>query len=271
MQILRLKPLGCLALLVWCLGLFSVAGAQEPDYSSLSQELAQAGFNILGSGIAYDIPYVEIEVPVGASVISICRKVPSLNVDFLSYRDKIAFLNGVHPFYVKTIEPQPFSLEADTLKIPLNPDLVPEIFPAFEDSLASHKKFILVDLDKGFLGFYARGVLERVFPISGGTSQKETPLMDFQIKAKAKDHWSTIYDVWMPWSLLMEAPYYIHGGVLPGEHDSAGCIRMFRRDARELYHLVEVGTPGRITQTSRIEQPAPDEPFAKLSAEKGSP
>ncbi len=265
---LTLKAFGCLAMLVWCLGLLSVAGAQELDYDRFCRELEQSGFTVLGSGTAYGVPYAEIKIPLGASVTSICRKVPRLSVDFTRYRDKIAFLNGVHPLYVKTRYQMPFSLEADTLKIPLNPGLVPEIFPAYEDSLASHKKFILVDLDKGFLALYARGELDRVFPVSGGTPDRETPLIDFKIRAKDKNHWSNIYDTWMPWSLLIKSPYYIHGGVLPGEHDSAGCVRMFRRDAEELYHLVDVGTPGRIVQTSRLEQPSPGYSFSELSAER---
>ena len=128
-----------------------------------------------------------------------------------------------------------------------------------------------MDLDKGFLALYVRGELKRVFPVSGGSLGRETPLIDFEIKAKEKSHWSNIYDTWMPWSLLIKAPYYIHGGVLPGENDSAGCIRMFRQDARELYHLVEVGTPGRIVQATRTEPSSPPPLFPRLSAQSAVP
>lgn len=266
-----LKPLTGLAVLIWFLGLAGGAGAQEIDSNPLNRELAQAGFEVLNSGIAYAVPYVEIKVPVGDSVTSICRRVPTLNADFTRYREKIAFFNGVHPSYVRTKEPQPFSLKSATLKIPLDPDLIPEIFPPSKASLASYDKFILVDIDKGFLALYARGELQRVFPVSGGSSNKKTPLMDFKIMAKKKNHWSTIYDSWMPWSLLIKAPYYIHAGVLPGVNDSAGCIRLFHQDAEELYSLVEVGTPGRIIQPSRIEQASPKPEFLKLSARRASP
>ena len=135
----------------------------------------------------------------------------------LRCRNKIAFLNALHPSYIKTRDHQPFSLEADTLKIPLNRDIVPEIFPAHDDSLESYDKFILVDIGKGFLALYAQGELQRVFPISGGTPERETPLISFTIKAKYENHWSNIYDTWMPWSLLIKPPYYIHGGALPGQ------------------------------------------------------
>ena len=83
---------GCLCLF----GLHSRAGADEPDYSPLCRELAKSGLEILNSGIAYGVPYVEIKVPLGASVTSICKRVPSLRADFNRCRDKIAFFNALY-------------------------------------------------------------------------------------------------------------------------------------------------------------------------------
>jgi hypothetical protein len=241
-----------------CLGgMVGGAGAQEEDYRSLCQELAEAGFTILGSGVAYGVPYARIEIPMGASITSLCRRVPNFNADFTRCRNKIAFLNALNPSYIKTRDHQPYSLEAETLKIPLNWEIVPEIFPAHDNSLESYPKFILVDVGKGFLALYGQGELLRVFPISGGAPERATPLTSFTIKAKYENHWSTIYDTWMPWSLLIQSPYYIHGGALPGRRDSAGCIRLFPGDAQELYHLVAVGTPGRIVQTAKLDQVYP--------------
>ena len=233
-------------------GLQGEAGAEEPDYGPLCRELEKAGLEILNSGIAYGVPYVEVKVPLRASVASICGNVPSLRADFKRCRDKTAFFNALHPLYIKDNAGQPNSLEADTLKIPLDRTIVPEIFPATDDALAPHHKFILVDIGKGFLALYAQGELQRVFPISGGTPEKATPLMDFTVTQKYEEHWSTIYDTWMPWSLLLRRPYYIHGGALPGRSDSAGCIRLFPHDAEELYHLVAVGTSGKIIETSPL-------------------
>jgi hypothetical protein len=252
-----IKFVMCLAVF-WCLpGLLGAALAAGPDYRPLCGELQKSGFMILSSGTAYGVPFVEIKVPMGASVSSICRHVPSFNADFNRCRDNIAFLNGLNPLYVRTIEPQPFSLATDTLKIPLNRDIVPEIFPPHDDSLEAYPAFILVDVGKGFLALYSWGELQRVFPISGGAAGRQTPLISFTIKAKDENHWSNIYDTYMPWSLLVKRPYYIHGGALPGRSDSAGCIRLFPQDAEELYHLVDVGTPGRIVHTSALAQISP--------------
>jgi hypothetical protein len=233
------------------------AGAEEPDYSPLCRELEQSGLKLLNSGLAYGVPYVEIKVPLGASVTSICKSVPSLQADFKRCRDKISFFNALNPLYVKNNAGEANSLEADTLKIPLDRSLVPEIFPAADESLASYDTYILADIGKGFLALYAQGELQRVFPISGGRPGNATPLMNFKIAKKHAEHWSTMYDTWMPWALLIKLPYYIHGGALPGRSDSAGCIRLFPHDAEELYHLVEVGTPGRIIETSPLEQTYP--------------
>ena len=248
-----------LVFLIWfagflCLfGLHSSAEGIEPDYSPVCQELAKSGLEALNSGIAYGVPYVEIKVPLGSSVTSICRRVPSFSVDFNRCRNKIAFFNALNPSYVKINAREPFSLEADTLKIPLDRNIVPEIFPADDHYLASYEKFILVDIGKGFLALYGWGQLQRVYPVSGGTPDKQTPLISFKITGKHENHWSNIYDTWMPWALRINPPYYIHGGALPGKNDSAGCIRLFPQDAEELYNLVEIGTPGRIIQTPKLE------------------
>jgi len=243
------------SLVCWCLvGGSPAVWAQEGDYSRLCGDLKKAGFHILESGVAYGVPFIKIKIPQGFSVTSFCRRLPSLSSDFKRCRDKIAFFNALNPSYVKTRGHEPFSIETDSLKIPLDLHKVPEVFPSPDASLAGHEKYLLVDIGKGFLGYYVRGELKRVFPVSAGAAGKQTPLFSFKIEKKLESHWSTIYDTLMPWALLLRQPYYIHGGALPGKDDSAGCIRMLTEDAKELFHLVEVGTPGRIVQTPKLEK-----------------
>jgi hypothetical protein len=245
--------LACLCILVW-----AAAGvAQEPDYSQLCRELEQSGFRTVYSGLAYGVPFVEIEIPVGFSVTRLCRRIPSFKSEFSRCRNKIAFFNALNPSFIKTRTREPFSIESDTLKVPLNLYKVPEIFPAYDGSLAGQGKYLVADIGKGFLALYVQGELKRVYPISAGAPGKQTPLFAFEIKDKRESHWSTIYDTWMPWALLLRSPYYIHGGALPGKNDSAGCIRLFSHHAKELFHLVEVGTPGRIIQTPKLDRSYP--------------
>jgi hypothetical protein len=237
----------------------ALARAEEPDYSRLCAELKKSGFPIVDSGVAYGVPFVKVKIPRGGSITALCRRVPTFEKDFFACRNRLAFFNALHHSYVKTKNMERHSIVADTLVIPLDLRKVPDIFPARDESLARENRYLIVDIGKGFLALYAKGDLQRVFPVSAGVAGKKTPLMDFRIQKKAESHWSSIYETWMPWSLQLQGPYFIHGGALPGQNDSAGCVRMLIDDARELYQLVDVGTPGRIIQTSKLEKvyPAP--------------
>ncbi len=259
-KIMEYKFRAGLLFLVWTLlALACPTGAQptEEDYSQLCHELLEAGFMPLDSGLAYGVPYVHIKIPLGFSVTSFCRQIPSLSRDFSRCRERIAFFNALNPSYVKTRESEPFAIEADILMVPLDLKRIPEIFPSYDRALASYPAYLLVDIGKGFLALYAHGELLRVFPVSAGMAGKQTPLFEFRVEAKLESHWSTLYDTWMPHALLLQRPYYIHGGVLPGKDDSAGCIRVIPDDARQLYQLVEVGTPGRIISSPKVERSYP--------------
>ena len=255
-----MRPWFCLLMVFVCLAALSgLARSEEPDYSRLCEELKKSGFTIVDSGVAYGVPFVKIKIPQGFSITSLCRRVPTFEKDFFSCRNRLTFFNALHHSYVKTRQMERHSIVADTLVIPLDIRKIPDIFPGRDESLAGEKKYLIVDIGKGFLALYAKGDLQRVFPVSAGVGGRDTPLLAFRIQRKAENHWSSIYETWMPWSLLLKGPYYIHGGALPGQNDSAGCIRMLIDDARELYQLVDVGTPGRVVQTSKLEKvyPAP--------------
>jgi hypothetical protein len=247
--------------IIGLLAVWAPAYAQEEDHSNLCRELEAAGYKIVNSGEVYGVPFVEIEIPLGFSITSMCDHIPSFSREFNFSRNRIAFFNGLNPNYIKTATKEPNSIEADTLKIPLDFNKVPEIFPAYDQSLADYQKYILVDIGKSYLAFYQQGELKQVFPISAGAPGTRTPLFDFKVKGKEKNHFSNIYDdAWMPWALHIKGPYYIHGGVLPGKMDSAGCIRLPIQDAEQLFQSVEVGTPGRIIDTHEVPEdtsPAP--------------
>jgi len=235
----------------------------EQDYSDFCEELKDSGLEVVDSGVAYGVPFVEIAIPQGSSITAICRSLPTLNNDFPRCRNRLAFFNALHPSYIKTLTQEPNTITADTLKLPLDFRRVPEIFPSTDESLESHAEYLLVDIGKGFLALYSRGELLRVFPISAGAEGKRTPQFDFKINGKDENHWSNIYESWMPWALHLKGPYYIHGGVLPGRADSAGCIRLSLSDAEQLYNLVALGTPGRIIDTPKVEQDIYPAPFCR--------
>ncbi|MBM4286128.1 MAG: L,D-transpeptidase [Deltaproteobacteria bacterium] len=223
------------------------------------RELAQAGFSIVRTGEEYQAPFVEIAAPPGLAIYTLCRRVPSLNARFFEARDKIAAFNNLNPFFVRHDEGRPHHFRLPTIKIPLDFTRDPVIFPAYQEGLAAYPQYLLIDIGKCYLALYERGVLVRVYPISPGAlnhgNRSRTPLVRFTIQSKAEHKWSSIYDAWMPYSLQVHGPYFIHGGVLPGEPDSKGCIRMFTDHARELFNLVEVGTHGRIVRSGPVAPP----------------
>jgi hypothetical protein len=236
------------------LGIWGGAQAQEEDYSHLCEELKTAGFEIVDSGVAYGVPFATIRIHRGFSITSLCHQIPSFEREFNRCRNRLSFFNALNPSFIKTMIPQPNSIEADTLKIPLDLRRVPEIFPAYDEGLAAHEKYLLVDVGKGFLALYEQGELRRVFPLSAGASGRRTPLFDFYILSKDEDHWSNIYESWMPWALHLKGAYYIHGGVLPGQADSHGCIRLPIDNAEQLFKAVDKGTPGRIIDTPKVDR-----------------
>ena len=229
--------------------------SEDHEKNRIYQEIVKAGYRIMGVGERFQVPYVEIVIPPKESIISVCRRVPSLNQKFFEVRHRIAYFNVLNPFYLKTPEEEPYSINTTTLKIPLDLTREPVIFPPYEESLARYEKYLLIDLGKEYLALYAYGRLLRTYPISPGTAgpgtRSTTPLLPFTILSKHEHFYSEKYDdAWMPYSLQVHGPYYIHGGVLPGRPDSHGCIRMFLEHARELFDLVEVGTPGRIINSA---------------------
>jgi len=72
---------------------------------------------------------------------------------------------------------------------------------------------------------------------------------------KKRSHWSTLFNVRMPWAMRYHGGHYIHATSpnlyrLLGRPASHGCNRLTHRDARELYQTTPLGT--------RVEVVGPD-------------
>ncbi|MFA5140859.1 MAG: L,D-transpeptidase [Elusimicrobiota bacterium] len=236
------------------LSLFLTAAfAAAPDIPAagpidvLDIQLSQAGYTVAGRGDVYEVPYVEIRMPVGFTITSFCRKLPMMRDRFELCRSRLSSFNMIEPNYEKTAtSSEPWAILADKLKIPLDLEKEPRVFPESDPAVAGHAQFILIDIAKGYLGLYERGTLVRTFPVSAGAGGHQTPRVAFTVDKKDANHYSSIYGSWMPWAIHVSGAYWMHGGVLPGVADSHGCIRMMIPDAKELFGLVNVGARGRI-------------------------
>ena len=90
--------------------------------------------------------------------------------------------------------------------------------------------------------------------VSTGTASYPTPTGDFSILSKERMHWSTQYDVWMPYAMRVVAGVFIHEvAIAPdgsrlgvssiGGPASHGCIRVPIGTAARLYSLSHVAMP----------------------------
>lgn len=109
-------------------------------------------------------------------------------------------------------------------------------------------KRVLIVLDRQFLAMYEDGMRIASFPVVSGKKDHYTPIGDFRVTRKDKDHVSSTYPEPdggspMPWAVRFRgSAYWIHGGDMPGRPSSHGCVRMFRKDAKIFFGWVERGT-----------------------------
>ncbi len=126
------------------------------------------------------------------------------------------------------------------------------------------KKVIYVRTGANTLDLYSDGRVSRSFRVATGTPGYPTPHGQFKITAKRRN--PTWVNPWADWSLDMPAAIgpgpgnplgtralnisasgiRIHGSPEAdsiGRPASHGCIRMYMREAEELFELVDVGTP----------------------------
>lgn len=120
-------------------------------------------------------------------------------------------------------------------------------------------KAILADLGEMTLKLFKDGDLVTEYPIlSKGKpgSLWETPTGIYTIKTKEGRHYSTIGNVWMPWSMQFFGNFFIHGWpfydsgapVPPGF--SGGCIRLSEKDAQEVFDQAALDMPVFVTNGS---------------------
>ena len=133
-------------------------------------------------------------------------------------------------------------------------DSYPEGEPLIIKSLpyqeATEGKFIDVDLETMKLTLWENGSIVNEFPVAGKGNPAVSPTRKglFTVKSKHNNHFSSIYHVWMPWSMNYSGGYFIHGwpywpnGALLTSKYSGGCIRLNTDDAKKVYDFAEIGT-----------------------------
>ena len=117
--------------------------------------------------------------------------------------------------------------------------------------IPNEKEYIYANLDKMEISIYSESKLLKTFPILSIRkigSKFDTPKGTFKVLGKEKLHWSTIGNVWMPWSIHFYGNYFIHGWPYYSDNTpvskgySGGCIRLNDEDAKEIYEFSKKNT-----------------------------
>ena len=114
------------------------------------------------------------------------------------------------------------------------------------------KSFIEADLQTMKLTLYESGEQKTVLEILTKGREKgwwETPTGNYKVLGKAVNGYSSIGEVWMPYSVQFYGNYLLHGwphyddGTPVPQGYSGGCIRLSNEDAKKMYEFVQIGMP----------------------------
>ena len=125
---------------------------------------------------------------------------------------------------------------------------------------AEKKDFVHIDLQAKRLSLMKGG--ERELELEVLTTGKpgswwDTPSGNYTALSKETNHFSSIGNVWMPWSVQFYGNFFIHGwphysdGTPVPKGYSGGCVRLSTEDAKTVYDFMKTGMPIIITGGGR--------------------
>lgn len=168
-----------------------------------------------------EIEYIEVED------IEIVEELPFIDLDYFPpYEYEESNLNNPDGWITKeqmmqVLDPQPdgIYIHLDSMELTLWKDGEITIYP-------------ILAIREGFRNF-------------------NTPRGDFEALYMTENHLSSLFDVWMPFSVQFSGDYFLHGYPTFNDADrtpvpygtSGGCIRMNTDDMEEIFNLIDIGTP----------------------------
>ena len=124
---------------------------------------------------------------------------------------------------------------------------------AKSDLLATGDLFVDIDLDKKQLQVFENGQVQKTVPVKAiapKSSWWRTAPGLYKAQTKIPKHKSSYGNVFMYWNIPFQGNFFIHGwpeyvgsGNAATSDVSAGCIRLAKSDAKELYEEIPAGTP----------------------------
>lgn len=129
--------------------------------------------------------------------------------------------------------------------------------------------FIEVDLSAMQLRYFDNGILvfsTKIQAKGEKGSWWQTPAGLYKVEFKKENHFSTIGQVYQPWTLSFQGNFFIHGwshyadnAPVPDDFAGGG-IRLENEDAEKLFNMVAVDTPILVHENSKEDKPFVYEP-----------
>lgn len=152
----------------------------------------------------------------------------------------------IRQFYVSLADSDIGFTDSNEFVLPIDKKFEDEV----QSYIANKESFIEVDLSKMEVTLYKEGEIFKTLPVlSKGKdgSWWETPTGNYKILTKEQNHFSSIGNVWMPYSMQFYGNFFIHGwpyyedGRQVSSTYSGGCVRMSSADAKEVFKFAEKG------------------------------
>lgn len=154
--------------------------------------------------------------------------------------------------------PKPTNI-ALALKDQFTPTSSQSFIQSVDTMVAQEGKVVYADLGAMKITLFENGQPMGEYEIASigreGTAW-QTPVGQFDMSYKIKNHFSSIGHVWMPYSMHFFGNYFIHGwpydaaGTPVPEGYSGGCIRLETENARMIYEFVDSDTQLVVTSSA---------------------
>ena len=149
-----------------------------------------------------------------------------------------------------------------------------------EEYIANKVSFIEVDLRKMILRLYESGKVIKEMPVltkGREGSWWETPTGIYKTLAKTVNHFSSIGNVWMPYSIQFYGNFFIHGwpyypdGTPVAASYSGGCVRLSTEDAKNVFQFATIGMPILILEEPEVMESPSSVLIKKISSDLNAP